>query len=91
MPLSVARLPEEFMIKVVFESKKTTANASKRSYPFGWLQHYTGDSRLRWARTPEHSQYRYWMHYAEGTFMPLMLVSLILGKIEEAPVSCQFQ
>ena len=36
--------------------------------------------------TPEHLQYRYWMHYAEGTFMPLMLVSLILGKIEEAPV-----
>ena len=36
--------------------------------------------------TPEHLQYRYWLHYAEGTFMPLMLVSLILNKIESAPV-----
>ena len=36
--------------------------------------------------TPEHMQYRYWMHYAEGTLMPLMLVSLLLSKIEEAPV-----
>ena len=36
--------------------------------------------------TPEHLQYRYWLHYAEGTFMPLMLVSLILNKIETAPV-----
>lgn len=28
----------------------------------------------------------YWLHYAEGTFMPLMIVSLILGRIETAPM-----
>ena len=30
--------------------------------------------------------YNYWMHYAEGTFMPLMIISLILGRIETAPM-----
>lgn len=29
--------------------------------------------------------YTYWLHYAEGTFMPLMIVSLIMGRIEKAP------
>ena len=36
--------------------------------------------------TPEHLQYRYWMHYAEGTFMPLMIVSLIMSRIATAPM-----
>lgn len=46
-----------------------------------------GNGRLRPAvGTPEHMQYRYWMHYAEGTFMPLMLISLLLSKIADAPV-----
>lgn len=46
-----------------------------------------GDGRLiPAAGTPEHLQFRYWMHYAEGTFMPLMIISLILSKIESAPV-----
>jgi len=30
--------------------------------------------------------YTYWLHYAEGTFMPLMIISLILGRIETAPM-----
>ena len=30
--------------------------------------------------------YTYWLHYAEGTFMPLMIVSLIMSRIENAPV-----
>lgn len=46
-----------------------------------------GNGRLMPAvGTPGHLQFRYWMHYAEGTFMPLMIVSLILNKIETAPV-----
>lgn len=36
--------------------------------------------------TPERIAYTYWLHYAEGTFMPLMIVSLILGRIETAPM-----
>lgn len=34
--------------------------------------------------TPERLAYNYWLHYAEGTFMPLMIISLILGRIESA-------
>mgnify|MGYP000170990803 CR=1 FL=1 len=28
----------------------------------------------------------YWMHYAEGTLMPLMVMSLIFSRIEQAPL-----
>jgi len=46
-----------------------------------------GNGRLMPAvGTPEHLQFRYWMHYAEGTFMPLMIIALILNRIETAPV-----
>ena len=33
-----------------------------------------------------HLQYRYWLHYAEGSFMPLMIITLILGRMETAPM-----
>lgn len=36
--------------------------------------------------TAERRAYTYWLHYAEGTFMPLMIVALILGRIETAPM-----
>jgi glutathione S-transferase len=38
------------------------------------------------AGTPERLAYTYWLHYAEGTFMPLMILSLILRRIESAPM-----
>lgn len=34
----------------------------------------------------EHRRYRYWMHYAEGTLMPLLVMSLIFGRVERAPL-----
>src|SRR5512134_1568226 len=43
--------------------------------------------RLRPAEgTPERLAYTYWMHYAEGTFMPLMILSLVMRRIESAPM-----
>lgn len=36
--------------------------------------------------SPERLTYSYWLHYAEGTFMPLMIIALILGRIETAPL-----
>ncbi len=46
-----------------------------------------GDGRLVPADgSPEKLAYTYFMHYAEGSFMPLMIISLIMGRIEEAPV-----
>ena len=38
------------------------------------------------AGTADWRTYTYWMHYAEGTFMPLMIIALILGRIETAPM-----
>ena len=34
----------------------------------------------------ERRAWTYWLHYAEGTFMPLMIISLILSRIENAPM-----
>ena len=35
------------------------------------------------AGSPEYLRYRYWMHYAEGTLMPLMVMSLLFNSIEK--------
>jgi glutathione S-transferase len=45
------------------------------------------DGRLRPLKgTPEALAYTYWLHYAEGSFMPLMIISLILARIDTAPM-----
>ncbi len=31
--------------------------------------------------SPDHLRYRYWLHYAEGSFMPLMVMKLIFGQL----------
>jgi len=36
--------------------------------------------------TAERLAYTYWLHYAEGSFMPLMIMSLIMRRIEMAPM-----
>jgi glutathione S-transferase len=36
--------------------------------------------------TPQRLAYTYWLHYAEGTFMPLMILSLVMARIESAPM-----
>jgi len=33
-------------------------------------------------KTPEHLRYTYWMHFAEGTAMPPLLLKLIFDRIE---------
>ena len=38
------------------------------------------------AGTPEHLRYNYFLHYAEGSVMPPLLVSLIFNKIQGPPV-----
>ncbi|MEO7775062.1 MAG: glutathione S-transferase [Steroidobacteraceae bacterium] len=46
-----------------------------------------GNGALRPAPgTPERQQYRYFMHYAEGSLMPLMLLRLVIGRMGEKPV-----
>jgi glutathione S-transferase len=36
--------------------------------------------------TPERLRYIYWMHYAEGSAMPLLLLKLVFDRIEQAPM-----
>ena len=50
------------------------------------IEKYGNGRLLPAAGTAGHLQYRYWLHYAEGTFMPLMIIALILNRIETAPV-----
>ncbi|BDH47519.1 glutathione S-transferase [Salmonella enterica subsp. enterica serovar Choleraesuis] len=38
--------------------------------------HHVGDAQ----------NYRYWMHYAEGSLMPLLMIRLVLGKLGQSPV-----
>jgi glutathione S-transferase len=46
-----------------------------------------GDGRLApVAGTPERLRYTYWMHYAEGSAMPPLLMKLIFDRIETAPM-----
>ncbi|MDJ0940945.1 MAG: glutathione S-transferase [Woeseiaceae bacterium] len=49
------------------------------------VEHYGADAGLRPPQgSPEQLNYTYWLHYAEGTFMPLMIVSLLMNRIETA-------
>ena len=36
--------------------------------------------------TPEAVRYRYWLHYAEGSLMPLLMIKLVLGRMAQAPL-----
>ena len=38
------------------------------------------------ANTPEHLRYLYWMHFAEGSMMPPLLLKLIFDRIESSPM-----
>lgn len=38
------------------------------------------------AGTPERLRYRYWMHYAEGSMMPPLLMKLLFDRVEKGPM-----
>lgn len=50
------------------------------------LGKYDYGSLLPAEGTPERRDCTYWLHYAEGSFQPLMLLSLIMNRIETAPM-----
>jgi len=46
-----------------------------------------GEGRLAPAPgTPERQRWRYWLHYAEGSFMPPLLMKLVFDQVEKAPL-----
>ena len=45
-----------------------------------------GEGRLRPAAgTPEYQRFRYWLHYAEGSAMPPLLLKLVFDRMERGP------
>jgi len=50
------------------------------------IYEYDDGSLMPAEGTPEKLAYTYWLHYAEGTFTPLMLLSLVISRIESAPL-----
>lgn len=48
------------------------------------VEHYGNGCLKPAAGTPDYEQYRYWLHFAEGSFMPLMVMSLIFNRVESA-------
>jgi glutathione S-transferase len=47
---------------------------------------YDDGTLLPAENTPERLSYTYWLHYAEGSLMPLMLLSLIVSRMESSPM-----
>lgn len=46
-----------------------------------------GAGRLAPAKgTPEYRRYKYWLHAAEGSYMPPLVMALFLGRMETAPM-----
>lgn len=49
-------------------------------------EHYDAENRLKLMTEDERITSRYWLHYAEGSLMPLLVMKLIFSKMGEAPV-----
>jgi len=47
---------------------------------------YGGGRLIPPASTPERLRYTYWLHYAEGSVMPPLLLKLVFDRIREAPM-----
>ncbi|MFB2839826.1 glutathione S-transferase [Floridanema evergladense] len=52
-----------------------------------YLTEQYGEGRLAPPlNTPERSRYTYWLHYAEGSAMPPLLLKLVFDRIEQQPM-----
>jgi glutathione S-transferase len=50
------------------------------------VERYGGGRFVPAPGTPEGLRYRYWMHYAEGSLMPPLLLKLVFDRVESAPM-----
>lgn len=50
------------------------------------LDRYDTEKRLRPLEGQALLDYRYWLHFAEGSFMPLLVMKLVMMKIPESPM-----
>ena len=51
-----------------------------------YLVNKYGGGKLKPTSEKDLIQYTYWLHYAEGSFMPILLLMLIFKKIESGPM-----
>ncbi|MBV4368464.1 glutathione S-transferase family protein [Erwinia sp. BNK-24-b] len=49
-------------------------------------ERYDAENRLKLSDEEERLQSRYWLHYAEGSLMPLLVMKLIFSRMGQAPV-----
>ena len=47
---------------------------------------YDAESRLKPITNEDKLRYRFWLHYAEGSLMPLLMMKLVFGSLGKAPV-----
>ena len=47
---------------------------------------YDAESRLKPLDLAHKVQYRFWLHYAEGSLMPLLLMKLVFNSLGKPPV-----
>ena len=50
------------------------------------LDKYDNDGKFRPAGGQALLDYRYWMHFAEGSMMPLLVMRLVLSKVKDRPM-----
>jgi len=50
------------------------------------LDQYDTENRLRPTSGQALLDYRYWLHFAEGSLMPLLVMTLVLRKVSEKPM-----
>lgn len=50
------------------------------------LDHYGEGRLLPSLNSPDYDRYRYWIHAAEGSYMPPLVIQLLLNRMETAPM-----
>jgi glutathione S-transferase len=50
------------------------------------VERYGGSALVPPRATPEKTRYTYWMHFAEGTAMPPLVMTLVFNRVERGPM-----
>lgn len=50
------------------------------------VSHHAGGKLAPPPESEDHLHYRYWLHYAEGSIMPMLLMTLVFSKLSQPPM-----